>query len=148
MEIERRREIEQECRNLIAALVQHYDHGEAEQAATLFVPDGLWVKTGVPYRGSAAIIASFSKQPQTLVLRHFVSNTVVRVHDESSASAVTYYMAFVGDRGALPTDSELPIELPKSLGEWNDTFVLTDAGWRIAQREGRRIFGSKATASR
>ena len=148
MEIERRRQIELECRNLITALVHHYDHGEAEQAARLFVPDGLWVKTGVPYRGRAAIITSFANQPATLVLRHFTSNILINVHDGQNASAVTYYLAFVGDRGRSPPDSEIQIEAPKSLGEWNDTFILTSEGWRFTRREGRRIFGSRAPSGR
>jgi hypothetical protein len=148
MDSEHRRQIEQACRNLIAALVHHYDHGEAGQAARLFVPDGLWIKTGVPYRGTASIIESFAKQPTTLVMRHFTSNIVVDVHDAENASAVTYYLAFIGDRGHLPADAEIPIELPRSLGEWNDTFVLTSNGWRFARREGRRIFGARASANR
>lgn len=142
METQRRRLIEQECRNLITALVHHYDHGEADRAAALFVPDGLWVKAGVPYQGRAAIVASFAKQPTTLVLRHFTSNVLVDVHDGENASAVTYYLAFVGDRGQSAPDAEIPIELPRSLGEWNDTFVLTSEGWRIARREGRRVFSA------
>jgi len=146
MDIDRRRHIEQDCRDLITALVHHYDHGAAEQAADLFVPDGLWVKSQVPYRGREAIIGSFAAQPASLVLRHFTSNILVNVHDEQNASAVTYYLAFVGRRDETRPDAEIPLELPGSLGEWNDTFVATADGWRFARREGRRIFGRRAAA--
>jgi len=143
MEIANRSRIEQECRNLITALVHHYDHGRAEEAAALFTANGLWVKTGIPYRGRAEIIASFAAQPKTLLLRHFTSNTLIDVKDEQNASAVTYYLAFVADRGDADGDGEMPIELPRSLGEWTDTFVLTSDGWRFSRREGRRIFGTR-----
>jgi len=145
MDIERRLRIEHECQKLITQLVHHYDHGRAEQAAALFVPDGLWVKTGIPYRGRSEIIASFAAQPKTLLLRHFTSNVLITVHDEQNASAVTYYLAFVTNRDQADLDAEMPIELPKSLGEWSDTFVLTHEGWRFTRREGRRVFGARAT---
>lgn len=145
MNPEHRKRIEQECRDLITALVHHYDHGEAEQAAALFVEDGLWVKSQVPYQGRAAIISSFAAQPAPLVLRHFTSNILVTVHDERRASAVTYYLAFVGQRIQTNPDAELPLELPGSLGEWNDSFVATPEGWRFTRREGRRIFGRRAS---
>jgi hypothetical protein len=129
--------IEETCRGLVVALVHHYDHGRAAEAAALFTPDGVWVKSRVPYHGREAIVASFAAQPPSLVMRHFTSNILVTVADETNASAVTYYMAFVaqGQR-----QDALPLTGPASIGEWRDRFVMTSEGWRFARREGSRVF--------
>lgn len=144
MDPAQQRSIEQTCRNLVIALVHHYDHGEAEAAAGLFVPDGVWVKSRVPYRGHAAIVASFAAQPAGLVLRHVTSNVLITVHDDAHATGVTYYLAYVGHRPeGAPADAELPFDGPASLGEWRDEFVATAEGWRFQRRDGRRVFGRR-----
>jgi hypothetical protein len=144
MDLARRRRIEEECRTLIITLVHHYDRGEAEASAKLFTPDGLWVKSQKPYRGHQEILDSFTAQPATLVLRHVTTNIHVTVHDEKNASAASYYLVFVGHRDSQQPDAELPLDHPGALGEWSDSFVLTDNGWRFTKREGRRIFGRRA----
>lgn len=140
MDAARRNAIEETCRGLVVALVHHYDHGRAAEAAALFTPDGVWVKSRIPYRGREAIVASFAAQPASLVMRHFTSNILVTVADEANASAVTYYMAFVGHRGTGEADEALPFTGPGSLGEWRDRLVRTAEGWRFARREGSRVF--------
>jgi hypothetical protein len=138
MEESVREGIERICNGLIVRLIHHYDHGEAEQAAALFVPDGVWVKSNIPYRGREAIVASFSVQPDR-VMRHFTSNILVEVQDEERASVVTDYLAFVGRRA--DGNAEAPLDLPASLGEWRTSLVATADGWRIERHAGSRIFG-------
>jgi SnoaL-like domain len=135
--------VEQQCRDLVTRLVHYYDHGDAEAAASLFIPDGTWVKSRVPYRGRAAIIDSFAAQPSNLVMRHVTSNILIDVVNGTYARGVTYYLAYVGRRDRDSSETELPLEQPGALGEWYDTFEETTEGWRFARREGKRIFGRR-----
>jgi uncharacterized protein (TIGR02246 family) len=130
---------EQQCRNLIAALVLAQDRGDAEAAAGLFAADGVWVRSGKPHAGRDAIRASFDSRDAGTVMRHIASNQLVTVSSPTEATATSYYLVYVhkGGDGQAPKVGRLGE--PVALGEWHDSFVLTAEGWRFARREGRRV---------
>lgn len=128
-----------ECEKLVVRLTHAQDHDEAELAASLFVPDGVWIRSGKPKRGRSEIVKSFDRGGQDVVARHIVSSCLVEVEDDTHARATTYYLAYVS-RNAKMTDGVRPLPVPASLGEWHDRFVLTSEGWRFERREGKRVF--------
>jgi uncharacterized protein (TIGR02246 family) len=140
LDADERRQIEQDCRDLVAAVTQLGDHRDAAGAAALFAEDGSWLRGGQPYQGRTRIAESYERAPVTQVTRHMSANCVVRVRDADHADAVTYYVAYHHDPGVPAPSFPLPLDPPFSLGEWHDQFVRTAEGWRIARRETRRLF--------
>jgi hypothetical protein len=140
VDADERRRIEQDCRDLVAAVAQLGDHRDATGAAALFAEDGTWVRGGRPYQGRPGVIESYGRLPATQVTRHMSANCVVQVRDQDHAEAVTYYVAYHHDPGVETPAYPLPLDPPFSLGEWHDRFVRTPEGWRIAHRETRRLF--------
>jgi hypothetical protein len=135
-----RRRIEQDCRDLVAAVAQLGDRGDAAGAAARFTDDCTWIRGGRPYRGRAGVIDSYGRIPATQVSRHMSANCVVQVDDADHATAITYYVAYHHDPGVASPAFPLPFDPPFSLGEWHDRFVRTTEGWRISHRETRRLF--------
>ena len=141
MDRQQQLEIERACVDLIHRLAQYSDRDERERSAGLFTPDGIWIRGGTPYTGREAILSSF-KGPPGQILRHFVTNTVVDIADDSHAQAVSYYLLY--RHVPVTAEPKLPMTLgmPFSLGEWHDKFVRTAGGWRISHREVRRLLQS------
>jgi hypothetical protein len=140
VDAEEQRRIEQDCRDLVAAVTQLGDRQDAAGAAALFAVDCTWIRGGRPYKGRAGVVESYGRLPPTQITRHMTANCVVTVRDEDHAEAITYYVAYHQDPGAQPATLPLPLDPPFSLGEWHDRFVRTPEGWRIAHRETRRLF--------
>jgi hypothetical protein len=141
MDSNERRNIVQECRDLVVALTQHSDHGEHEKAVDLFTPNGSWIRGGKPYTGRAEMLQSFNRAGTGHpVIRHFTSNIQIDVTDDNTATGVTYYIAFNQDGGSTTPKFPLPFGPPFSMGEWHDKFARTPAGWRFTHREVKRLF--------
>jgi uncharacterized protein (TIGR02246 family) len=140
VELEERLRIEQQCRDLVAAVTQRGDGRDLTGAAELFAEDGAWIRGGKAYAGRAGIIESFGRVSATQLTRHMSANCVVTVHDPDHAAAITYYVAYHHDPGVAEPTFPLPFDPPFSLGEWHDRFVRTAEGWRISHRETRRLF--------
>lgn len=130
------------CEELITRLTHAQDHDQADTAAGLFLPNGVWVRSGVAHQGRDAIVRSFDRGGKTVVVRHIVSSMLIDVVDEDHASGVTYYLAFANRDPGLAPDAVRRLEAPASLGEWHDSFERTAQGWRFARRAGTRIFES------
>jgi len=142
-ETERRAAV-QDCRDLVIALVHCLDHGLARKAASLFAPDGVWVRSGKTHAGRAQIEASFDR-PGIRVMRHLTMSTLIELAGDGSATGVSYYLTYrhVGDYGP----AELPpLGQPTALGEWHDVFVKLPEGWRIAHHQAKRVFDPQPTA--
>ena len=140
MDAKQRKEIEQECRDLVIAITQYGDHREAEKAVALFAEDGTWLRGGKPYKGHAEILGSYQRGSATQVTRHINGGTMVTVKDDNHAESVTYYVALHHDPKAPDAKFPLPFDPPFSMGEWHDKFVKTPKGWRFSSRETKRLF--------
>jgi hypothetical protein len=133
-------QIVQACRDLVLAVTQHGDHAEAPEAAALFAAGGKLVRGGREFTGEAELLAAYGDQPPTQVARHINGGTVITVLDGGNATGVTYYLAYRHETSGDPPELPVPLGQPFSVGEWHDRFVRTDAGWRFASRETRRVF--------
>lgn len=76
--------------------------------------------------GREAILASFTARPPRTT-RHFCSNVVIDVLNDSEATGESAMLLFTADNAA-------------KVGSFHDRFVLTGKGWRFAERRGSLTF--------
>ena len=75
--------------------------------------------------------------PDTTLIRHLVTDTLIIAKEDDHAEGVSYYMAINHD--PKTKDAKLPLE-PFSMGELHDKYVKTPQGWRFAHREVKPLF--------
>jgi hypothetical protein len=127
---EERRAIEWDITQLIVRYANLNDQGRWEDVAALYVEDGQMARPtapDTPVVGRDAILASFLARPAR-VTQHVISNITVDVESPTAASAwsgITLYIAK---------------DAPPLLGWFKDKLVLTDDGWRFADRRGGLTF--------
>ena len=63
-----------------------------------------------------------------------MSNVRIKVTGYKQATGVSYALIFVGPIDKQNPDASITVSNFVAMGEYQDTFVLTDAGWRIASR--------------
>lgn len=126
-----RRAIEWECTRLINLYARLNDAARWEEAAALYAENGLMTRPSAPdapILGRAAILAAFSARAPRAT-RHICSNIVIEVESATAARGSSAMLLFTG--GPTPL-----------VGGFEDRFVLTDAGWRFAERRGSLDFVS------
>lgn len=70
--------------------------------------------------------------------RHVITNMLVDVVDESSATGVAYAVVFRDrDHGG---DGPAPMRAPEAVVEYRDEFRRTAEGWKIARRQSIAAF--------
>jgi len=126
---------EQACRDLVLRAAALTDAQQHEDFAALFTEDGVLVRPGAqPLQGRAAIVASYLARPPRRITRHLISNTLVVLESASAARATSCVLLWSG----LASDAAGPFGRPAQdrqvVGEFDDRFVLTPQGWRIARR--------------
>lgn len=131
---------EHACAKLITGYAALLDAGCWEDVAALYLPDGRMSRPTAPDDftvGRAEILASFTARPPR-ISRHVCVN--IRVHvEEGTATATSQILLFTAessDDGGLPIQSAAP----PMVGTYADRLVLTDAGWRFAERRGSLDF--------
>jgi uncharacterized protein (TIGR02246 family) len=123
---------ELEIRNLIARLAHLADHGDLEEYVLLFTEDASWEFPGGPRRGRADILAGATeRRTQGLTgpgsaSRHVITTLAVQVHDDTTATADSYWM-FWRDTDTAPAVF--------NMGHYHDTVRRERGTWRLAQRE-------------
>jgi hypothetical protein len=124
-------EIERACEQLSIAYARHVDFKEYDRFAELFTEDG-HLNAGGLIEGRAAIRQRMEQRPDRLRSRHVLTNIHVEVIDADHARGITYLSLYrhVGDESL----AESPIELAgrAAVGHYEDEFVRTASGWRIA----------------
>jgi len=132
-----RRAIEADIERLIKRYVNLNDARDWPAVAELYAEDARFARPsrpGVFVEGRAAILASFLARPPR-AQRHLIANTVVEVEGASSARAFSVIVLYQGDPGP---EGELPAMSADSplVGTFADRLVLTEDGWRFAERIG------------
>jgi hypothetical protein len=125
-----RREIEWDCTRLIHVYALRSDARQWREVADLFTEDGVLARPAAPddlIRGRAAILAAFEARPPRIT-RHVCANVVIEVDAANAARGSSAMLLYTSGTGA-------PL-----IGGFEDRFVLTDAGWRFAERRGALSF--------
>jgi hypothetical protein len=132
-----RREVEAECVALSHAWAYHIDHKQYEALADLFVPDGVFIRTGVRLEGRAAILAAMHARPAEQFTRHLTTNLHFTEVTESRARATSYNMSYYAFLPCGPPFAYAPERM--MLLDFVDQYVRTPAGWRFAERDARAV---------
>jgi uncharacterized protein (TIGR02246 family) len=127
--------IERECERLVQRYCHYVDHGEASRIAELFADDGVWTSPQNTMSGRDEIHAGFLRRERNAARRsrHVCTNLLIDVKDKDNAAGCVYLTLYRHD----DTDEAKvrPSEVPTIVGEYRDSFVRTDDGWRISRRE-------------
>jgi hypothetical protein len=134
---EERRAIEADCERLIKLYVNLNDAQDWEAVADLYTEDARFARPSKPgefVEGRAAILTGFRARPPR-AQRHVIANVVVDVESSATARAFSVIVLYQGDpapEGELPAMSaDSPL-----VGTFTDRLVLTEDGWRFAERVG------------
>lgn len=135
-----RREIEWDVTRLIHHYANLSDAHDWDAVAALYTAGGVLRRPsgGEPVRGREAILAAFNARPPR-AQRHVMANTVVDVTGEGEAAAFSVIVLYMGDASQ---DGGLPVMAANAplVGTFADKLVLTDEGWRFAERIGALDF--------
>jgi len=137
MNPEARRGIEAECVRLSNAFSFHLDQKQYGDLVELFVPHGVYIRTGVRLEGRARILETLRERPNEQFTRHVTTNFHFTHVDESLAKGVFYnlsYFAFSAETTPLAYDPERVMLL-----DFLDTYAKTVDGWRFLEREARAL---------
>lgn len=126
--------VEQACRDLVQQAVACTDAQDHDGFAALFTPDAVLVRpNGAALSGRAAIVASYRERPANRLTRHLLCGTLFTACSSETATATTQVLLWSGDLN----DPVGPFGRPSPrqvLGAFDDRFVRTPDGWRIAHR--------------
>jgi len=125
----RRHAIEAECTRLINRYANLNDAADWSAVTALYAAEGVMTRPTAPDQpivGHAAILAAFEARPPRTT-RHFCTNIVIDVENETQARGESAMLLFTG--AATPL-----------VGSFHDHFVLTTEGWRFAERRGSILF--------
>jgi hypothetical protein len=126
-----------DCMALSNAFAYHMDHKNYDALAELFVPRGVFVRTGIRLEGRPQILSALSKRPADQFTRHITSNHYFTHMDDERANAVCYNLSyFAFDSGKLPMayDPQRVFVL-----DFVDVYVNTGVGWRFLERDARAV---------
>jgi hypothetical protein len=132
-----RRAVEADVERQIKLYVNRNDAQDWEAVAALYTEDARFARPSKPgefVEGRAAILAGFRARPPR-AQRHVIANVVV---DVESASAARAFSVIVLYQGNPAPEGELPAMSADSplVGTFTDRLVLTEDGWRFAERVG------------
>ena len=125
--------IKRACENLVMDYARHRDQAQGAALAQLFTEDAELSVNGETFIGKKALLTRFAA-PATHRFRHMMSNVHVTVTGHKQATGVSYALIFAGPIDKQNPDASITVSNFVAMGEYQDTFVLTDAGWRIASR--------------
>lgn len=129
---------EQACRQQVLLTAKTVDAQDYAAFAGLFTPQGILVRPdGTRLQGRAAIEAAYRQRGPDRLTRHLISNHLVTVHDAEHASSICAVLLWTGNDKDDAGPKGRPADPMQLVGEFVDELVMTDEGWRIAQRQAR-----------
>jgi hypothetical protein len=125
------------CQQLSIRFANAVDRWDYDTVISLFVPDGALDRWGTRIVGHAALRDWLNSRPREVVTRHVCTNIQVTREDPRAARGLTYFTYYraTGRAGEPPETL-----VPSMVGEYHDRFVLTEDGWRIAERAVEVVF--------
>jgi len=131
---------EHDCARIIRHSFNLTDARAFDRLLALFTDDAVVIrpsKPDAPLVGKAAIAADYAARPPDRLTFHLCTNIVVDLLSDVRAEAYCHVLLYSAHAGAAAT---LPVAAPTQYaGEYRDTLVRSDAGWRFRARNGRMI---------
>ncbi|WP_287496466.1 nuclear transport factor 2 family protein [Pandoraea sp. CB10b_02] len=135
----------QACYDLVMRFVACNDRRDPQGLAALFAETGVLVRpNGDTLVGPAAIAAAYADRPVDRLTRHLVGNVLIDVTSATSACGSSAVLLWSGSAQDTPGPFGRPAQGRQVMGEFEDMFVRTAQGWRIARREARFTFVREA----
>lgn len=131
----------QACHDLVMRFVACNDRRDPQGLAALFAENGVLVRpNGDTLVGPAAIAAAYADRPADRLTRHLAGNVLIDVTSPTSAIGSSTVLLWSGSAQDTTGPFGRPAQGRQVMGEFEDTFVRTAQGWRIARREARFTF--------
>ena len=123
-----------ECQRLMTEYGLRLDTGRGASVADLFTEDGVYITPRAESRGRDQLRAFFALRDDMddRISHHVMTNPMITVHGPdlaTSHSVAIEYRSDDGSEGALRSDTR-----PGVVGDYEDTFVRTEEGWRFKER--------------
>lgn len=135
----------QACHDLVMRFVACNDRRDAQGLAALFAETGMLVRpNGDTLVGPVAIAAAYAERPADRLTRHLVGNVLIDVTSPTRAIGSSTVLLWSASANDVPGPFGRPAQGRQVMGEFEDTFVRTAQGWRIARREARFTFVREA----
>jgi hypothetical protein len=132
--------IEAACRRLVLQAAAHTDANRPAELAALFTADAVLIRpNAAPLHGPDAIRDAYASRPADRISRHLVTGTRVDVQSADEAHATSLVLVWFGSTDDAPGPKGRPVRGEQAVGEFDDHFVRTTDGWRIARREARFV---------
>lgn len=120
--------IQMACQRLAADCSYFSDRGRIEDYANLYIEDGLFTRPGLEARGRSVIEAALRQRPPHVKTRHITSDTIVDVVSSDEATGRGTQLFVAHDASSGTTAAPVPVD-------FEDRYVRTTEGWRIAERK-------------
>lgn len=135
----------QACHDLVVRFVFCNDRRDPQGLGALFAEDGVLVRpNGDTLVGPAAIEAAYADRPADRLTRHLTGNVLIDVTSATTAIGSSAVLVWSGSAGDAAGPFGRPAAGRQVMGEFEDSFVKTAHGWRIARREARFTFVREA----
>ncbi len=115
------------CEALCQAAGSLADAANADAFADLFIADGVFNRLGHPIVGRDAIRNVIASRPAGVWTRHRYSNARIDIAADGKSARGRVDLELQRGREGSP-------DIERIQAEHDDTFVLTDQGWRFASR--------------
>jgi len=136
--------IEAACRRLVLQAAAFADAHRPAELAALFSADAVLVRpNAAPLHGPEAIHEAYTNRAPERISRHLVTGTLVEVLSADEAHAKSTVLLWLGSTDDPAGPKGRPVR-EQVLGEFDDRFVRTAAGWRIARRDARFVLHTRA----
>lgn len=129
------------CEQLVADYAIYRDMPDPGKYSETFAADGVLVLPFGTFTGREALRKRMEEGLGKATSRHMMSTSRIEVVDARNATGISYAVIFIepipaGADGRSPLSTDGPF----AIGEYHDTFRLTDRGWKFARREFRPVF--------
>jgi len=127
-------DVYRDCSNLVTDYAYFRDKFDAVGFSNLFTQDASLSVGNQTWEGRDDIRARIEGLDKSGSIRHLMSTIRIEPIDELHASGVSYATIYTASAGSNSTEGFAVI------GEYHDSFVLTDDGWKISKRELKSVF--------
>jgi hypothetical protein len=135
--------IERACERLIYEFFEAIDNRNDRHLADLFIADCTYARPIEPntiISGVENVVKTFEARPGGRVTRHVCSNVRITVESATRARGNHRVVLISGPADTPPHPQfGFKADTRQLIGQFDDEFVKTSAGWRFASRRGRVI---------
>jgi hypothetical protein len=112
-----------------------------EALAELFTTDGTMTRpSGDTLAGRAEILKEYQSRPAGRITRHLCTNIRITAESQDRARGLTYAVVYSALAHEPPVlHFGIKVEPRQLIGEFEDEFVRTEDGWKIASRRARFV---------